>query len=158
MERDTLNALRDLLTTRKVLTLAAVLDGLPAASLLPYAVGPDFRAVFVQASTLARHTRALTAGADLGILVHGLDGPDADALQIPRFSARAIVTPLERGTPAFAAARDLFVARFPDAELTLSLGDFGLYELRLGHGRFVEGFARAFDVAPEALAKLATMG
>ena len=44
--------------------LAAVL---PDASLLPYAFRPDFGAVYVQASALARHARGLTTGATVGI-------------------------------------------------------------------------------------------
>lgn len=154
MERETLLAIRNLLTERRVLALAAVIDDLPEASLLPYALRADYGAVFVQASSLARHARALTPGADVGVLVHGLDTPDADPLQIPRLSVRATVTPLERGTDRFDAARGAFVERFPAAEMTLSLGDFGLYELAFGRGRFVEGFARAFNVGPDAFAAM----
>lgn len=155
MERDTLLAIRELLTARKVLALAFVIDAGPEVSLLPYALRKDFGAVIVQASTLARHTRALVAGAEVGVLVHGLDTPDADALQIPRLSARASVTVLERDTPAFEEARTAYIARFPGADMTLSLADFGLYELELGRGRFVEGFARAFNVGPDTFAELA---
>ena len=154
MERDTLLAIRHLLTDRRVLALAAVIDGLPEASLLPYALRTDCGAVFVQASSLARHARALTPGGDVGVLVHGLDTPDADPLQIPRLSVRATVTPLERGSARFDAARAAFVDRFPAAEMTLSLGDFGLYELTFGRGRFVEGFARAFNVGPDTFAAI----
>jgi hypothetical protein len=155
MERDTLIALRELLTARKVLALAFAIDAGPEASLLPYALRKDFGALIVQASALARHSRALVAGAEVGVLIHGLDTPEADPLQIPRLSARAVVTALERDTPAFEEARATYIARFPGAEMTLSLADFGLYELVLGRGRFVEGFARAFNVGPDTFAELA---
>jgi hypothetical protein len=42
--------------------------------------------------------------------------------------------------------------------MTLGLGDFNLYELTLGRGRYVAGFARAFNVGPETFAEVATQG
>lgn len=146
MEREQLDAVRSLLTSRKVLGLGAIIDGEPAVSLLPYAVAPDFGAAFVQASHLARHTRALTRGARVSLLVHGLDTDDADPLQIERLSVQATVEPLERGGDAFSRASDVFVGRFPSAAVTLGFDDFGLFALRFTGGRYVAGFAQAFDV------------
>jgi putative heme iron utilization protein len=145
-------AVRTLLEQRKVLGLAVILDDEPAVSLLPYAAAPDFSAVYVQASQLARHTQALRAGAGVSILVHGLDTEDADPLQIERLTMHAVVEPLDRGSETFAKASEVFVARFPSAEMTLGFADFGLFALRFVSGRYVAGFAQAFDVSPEDLA------
>jgi hypothetical protein len=41
MDREVLSAIREMLTTRTALCLAAVIDGEPSASLLPFAVLPD---------------------------------------------------------------------------------------------------------------------
>jgi heme iron utilization protein len=157
MDRDVKVAIRDLLTGRRVLCLAATIDGEPAASLLPYAVASDLRAVYVQASTLAKHSRALAAGAKVSLLVHGLDTDDVDALQVPRFTVQALVEPLERGTDEFDAASRVFIARLPTAEMTLGLADFTLYRLRFERGRFVAGFAQAYNVGPEAFEELARL-
>ena len=44
----------------------------------------------------------------------------------------------------------------PKSPLTvLAMGDFNLYELTLGRGRFVQGFARAFNVGQDTFAQLA---
>jgi putative heme iron utilization protein len=72
-------------------------------------------------------------------------------------TVQATVAVLERDSDAFSAARDLFVARFPGAELTLSLGDFNLYELTLGRGRYVAGFAQAFNIGPDTFREVATL-
>jgi hypothetical protein len=40
--------------------------------------------------------------------------------------------------------------------VTLALGDFNLYELTLGRGRYIEGFARAFNVGPHTFGELAS--
>lgn len=157
MERDVLIAIRDLLGARRVLALAVLVDGLPEAALLPFAVRRDYAAVYVQASGLARHARGLNAGARVGILVHAEDAQDGDPLQIARLSVQATVAVLDKQGDAFATAAARFVDRFPAAEMTLALGDFNLYELTFGRGRYVEGFARAFNTAPDTYADIAAL-
>jgi putative heme iron utilization protein len=155
MNREVLLTIRSLLTTQRVASLAVLVDGEPEASLLPYALRPDYGAIYVQASALARHTRGLRSGAVVGVLVHASDAPDEDPLQIPRLSVRAVVGVLARDSEQFAAASALFVGRFPGAAVTLDLADFNLYELALGRGRYVEGFARAFNVGADTFEQLA---
>ena len=155
MEPSALLAIRHLLTDMRVLSLAVLVEGEPEAALLPFAASEDLAAAYVQASGLARHARGLIIGASVGLLINEPVTPEVDPMQVPRLSVRATVTILDRETPAFAAARDRFVERFPAAAMTLELGDFSLYELRLGRGRYVEGFARAFNVGPETFAEVA---
>jgi len=157
MEQQVLEAIRDMMTTHRVLSLAVTVDGDPEASLLPYAVRPDFGAVFVQASSLARHTRGLQPGARVGVLIHENDEAGADPLQTKRLTVQATVAVLDRESEAFAAARDMFVARFPGAEMTLSLGDFNLYELTLGRGRYIAGFGQAFNVGPDTFREVVAL-
>ena len=157
MNRQVLEAVRDMLTTHRVLSLAVVVDGDPESSLLPYAVRPDYGAVYVQASGLARHSRGLQPGARVGVLIHENDAPEADPLQIGRVIVQATVAVLDRESREFAAARDLLVERFPAAGMTLSLGDFNLYELQLGRGRYVAGFAQAFNIGPETFKEVAEL-
>ncbi len=66
MDRDVLLAIREMVTGNRVLSLAVNVDGAPDASLLPYAFRPDFGALYVQASGLARHARGLQPGASVG--------------------------------------------------------------------------------------------
>ena len=150
MDRQVLEAIRDMLTTHRVLSLAVVVDGDPESSLLPYAVRPDYGAVYVQASGLARHSRGLQPGARVGVLIHENDTPERRSpADSGRTIVQATVTVLDRESREFSAARDVFVERFPAAGMTLSLGDFNLYELQLGRGRYVAGFAQAFNIGPE---------
>ena len=157
MDQDRLEAIRRMLTTRKVLCLTLIIDGEATASLLPFAVAPGFLAVYVQASSLARHSRGLRAGAKVGLLVHDPDTDDVDPLQIARLSIQGTVEPLERDSEEFNSASDVFRARFPAAELTLSLADFSLYRLRFDRGRFGAGFAQAYDLTPETFGEMADL-
>src|SRR5512134_2317745 len=102
MDHDVLIAIRDLLSSNRVLALAVTVDDQPEAALLPYALRADFGAVYVQASGLARHSRGLKADAQVGVLVHATDTADADPMQLPRLTVPATVRVLERETDEFA--------------------------------------------------------
>ena len=157
MDREVREAIRGLLDNTRVLSLAVMVDGDPEAALLPYARRDDYGAVYVQASGLARHAQGLRAGAHVGVLVHAADTPNADPMRLPRLSLQATVSVLDKSSAAFASGAALFTARFPRAAMTLELGDFNLYELTFGRGRYVEGFARAFNVGPDTFRELAQL-
>jgi heme oxygenase (biliverdin-IX-beta and delta-forming) len=149
MDRSVLESIRTLLQTTRVLSLAYVTEAGPEAALLPFAPRGDCGALYVQASALARHAQALRPGAHVGVLVHAQDSDGADAMQLARLSVTAIVSVLDKESAEFEAAAGQFAARFRAARLTLGFGDFNLYALTPGSGRFVQGFARAFEVAPD---------
>lgn len=157
MDRDVLIRLRDLLASARVLSLAVIVEGDAEAALLPFAARGDLAAVYVQASGLARHSRGLVAGTRVGVLVHAPDTGDADPMQLPRLTVQATVSILARETAEFTEAAERFAGRFPAARTTLAMDDFTLYQLMLGRGRYVEGFARAFNVGPHTFAELAEL-
>jgi putative heme iron utilization protein len=148
MDRQVLEAIREMMTVHRVLSLAVLVDGDPEAGLLPFAVRPDFGAVYVQASGLARHSRGLQPGARVGVLIHENDTPEADPLQVKRLTVQATVAVLDRDGEAFAAAREIFVGRLPGADL---------YELQLGRGRYIAGFGQAFNIGPDTFKDVAQL-
>jgi hypothetical protein len=157
MDHAVLTAIGHLLSSSRVLALAAIVENEPEAALLPYALRADFGALFVQASALARHSKGLSPGAQVGVLIHAGDTPDADPMQLARLSVQATVRVLDRGTDDFASAAARLIDRFPGAKITLNLEDFSLYELTLGRGRYVEGFARAFNVGAHTFSEIAQL-
>jgi hypothetical protein len=62
---------------------------------------------------------------------------------------------VQRDTGDHTDARNRYVERFPDAEITFGLGDFDLYRLHLERGRLVAGFARTVNLKAETLLELA---
>ncbi len=60
--------------------------------------------------------------------------------------------PLPRESAAYEAAKRRYLARFPSAQVTFTLGDFQLVRLPFAAVRFVAGFGRAYSVQPQALA------
>jgi putative heme iron utilization protein len=147
--------LRQLLSEQRVLALGVVVDGAPVVGLLPFVMRPAFDAALIHASTLARHTAGLTAGAPFSALVYASNQPDGDPLQVPRVTLTGTVERLDAASAAYEEGRALYLARFPGGEITFGLGDFGLYALHVEGGRLVAGFGRARNLTPGLLAKAA---
>ncbi len=148
-------ALRDLLAGERVLALSVLVDGEPLAGLLPYTFVPEDGSVLVHASRLARHTRGLAPGAQVSVLVHRPDRPEADPLQIPRVTLQGEVELVDKNTAAYRDGQRRYLERFPTSEPTFQLGDFELYRLRFSKGRYVSGFAQAVNVVGTDLEQLA---
>ncbi len=156
MLKTTIRDLRSLFTDQRVLSLALTLppDGAAYAGLLPFIMDPGRTAFLVRASKLARHSRGMTAGARVCVLIHEKDDDTKDPLQLKRVTFECNVEPLVRDTPEWIAARDRYLARFPSAELTVGLTDFQIYRLVPEAGMYVAGFGRAIALPPEDIARL----
>jgi putative heme iron utilization protein len=147
--------LRDLLVGQRLLALAVVVEGGPVVGLVPYAVAPDFSALYVQASRLARHSQGMQPEARWSGAIHEPDSDDKDPLQIPRVVLEGTVEVLAGASPAFQPAARAFLGRFPGAAMTLSLPDFALYRLAIEGGRLVLGFGHALNLTGSLLRDLA---
>lgn len=154
MLKSTIRALQSLLDGQRVLSIAVEVDNAPYAALLPFAPVPDRSGVFVHASQLARHSRGLTAGASVAVLLHEPDLPGKDPLQLQRAMLQCRVTPLVRDTSEWQAGREVYLARFPEAAVTFDLADFTLLRLDFESGLYVAGFGRAIALPPDDIARL----
>jgi hypothetical protein len=149
-----LAALKGLLTRQRVLSVAVMVDGEPVIGLLPFACSPDFSALIVHASRLARHTRGLWDGAPFDALVHASESPNPNPLQILRVTLQGRVAALPEEGPDAEAARTAYLEKLPSAEVVLALGDFRFFRLEIERGRLVAGFAQAVSITKETLRHL----
>ena len=130
VERDLLRAL---LTRARVLSLGVLVDGKPVVGVLPFLARGDPGSLLVHASRLARHSKGLFPGADFGAAIQAADDPDGDPLRLPRFTFEGRVEALSDG-PETQAAREAWVERFESAAMTIELGDFTFWRLRIEGG------------------------
>ena len=148
--------LQSLFVHGRVATLALTVDGAPFASLVPFAMTHGFGTVLIHASSLAKHSAGLTAGAPFSLLIHEPDTqPETNPAQLARATLLGSVGPLERDSDDYSQARDQYLAKFPKSQITFQLGDFALYALTVERCRFVAGFGKAFDVSLDELAAIA---
>jgi putative heme iron utilization protein len=88
-------------------------------------------------------------------MIHEPDSADSDPLQVQRLQMEGVVDPLGGDRPEFQPAARAFLARFPQAAVTLQLPDFKLYRLEIHGGRMVLGFGRALNLSGDHFRDLA---
>jgi putative heme iron utilization protein len=156
MEAADRELVEELLVGRRVLALSVLVDGRPFVGQLPFAVRPDFGALLVHASRLARHSRGLVDGAPFSALIQTRETDRDDPFQLPRLTVNGRVRALAPGSDEYNEAREAYLEKLPSGHITFSLGDFTLFALVVDQARLVAGFGRTSNLTPGALAKLAT--
>ena len=133
--------------------LATVAEGAPLASMVAYAPEPGLGGLVIFVSQLAAHTRHLLAEPACSLAVTRPDTGTGDPQLLPRISLQGRAEPVD--DDAIAAARSLYLARFPDAAPRFELADFVLFRFVPVEGRYVGGFARALRLTGAQLSEAA---
>jgi len=165
IDDDAQRIVRALLSSRTVAALATLHRGLPAASMVPFALhdaavgeGSDSgtspttgggRVILVtHVSRLSAHTRDMLDSPAVCLLVTGPDPADGGGgmpQAVPRIAEMA----------GYTALHDTYVGRFPDTAAFFGFADFSLVALIPTGARLVAGFARAHSLSPAELDRAA---
>ena len=143
--------LGELIRGRAVAALATLHEGLPFASMVPYAIWHDpvgERLLFVtHVSRLSAHTRDMLESPQVCLLITApeavLDGgPPPQAL--PRVSIPAVASFVDREHPDHGPLARAYLERFPFAADWFQLGDFSIVAFTpSGSARFIAEIGRA---------------
>jgi putative heme iron utilization protein len=125
--------------------------------MVAYAHKPDFSRFYLLTSDLALHTHDMRDNKDVSLLIAELDDGRVDVLTLARVELRGEAELIMRGEPGYTGARSLYLERFPRATPLFELGDFRLWQIKIKGGRFVAGFAKAFNITIQSLAKISTV-
>ena len=123
--------------TGTLATLSRKHPGHPFASVMPYALDPEGRPIFL-ISTMAMHTQNLQADPRASLLVTQ-PGMTGDPLAAGRVTLMGDAKPLA-GDDAV-AARAAYLERHEKAAYWADFGDFGFWRLEVADVYFVGGFA-----------------
>ena len=145
--------LRELLKSRSTAALGTLHSGAPYVSMVPFALLPDGSAFVVHVSRLAAHTQDMLADPRVSLLVTGSEQANVSPLAVPRVTILGIARQLSGDPPEYLAAREVYLARFPDAAPIFNLGDFSLFVISPTEVRWIAGFAQARSLTPAAFAK-----
>lgn len=126
-------------------------SGHPAASMVAYATEPDLSAFWLHLSRLASHTKNLLQRGSTSLIISEPDSGRADPQTLARVSVSGTVEEVPRGSETYERGRTHYLHRLPDAKPLFGFGDFILFRLVPTRIRYVGGFARAFDLKPQAL-------
>jgi len=148
-------ALRTLLQTQRVAALGTLNNGgKPFVSMVPFAIEPDSGTLVIHVSQLAPHTGFLLADAAVSVMVMQAEVAGEPVHALPRVSLDGLATRLVPNSAAWQAARNAYLARFPEAEPITELGDFSFVAISVSQARQVAGFGAARGLASEDLASV----
>ena len=140
----------------RVAALGTLHEGELNLAMVAYAYAEDFSAFYIHVSKLGKHTRDMETAPRASLLIVERDDQRADPQTLARVALQGTAEVLLRDAPAYALIKDLYLSRFPEAEPIFSLGDFNIWKITPKSGRFVAGFAQAFNLVPDHLKKAST--
>ena len=157
MDSDSEKSLARLLQATRLAALGTIHDGEPNQAMVAVAHENDFSAFYIHVSKLGKHTGDMEANPHVSLLFMQADDHRPDPQTLARVTIQGMAEPLSRNAVDYARVKELYLKCFPEAEQLFSLGDFNLWKITPKSGRFVAGFARAFNLVPDALKKASTI-
>lgn len=149
------HALRTLLHAQRIAALGTLgEDGQPFVSMVPFAVEPVSASLVIHVSGLAAHTRNLQTTPRVSVLVMQAEVAGEPVHGLPRVTLDGRATVLPVNSAAWADARRVYLARFPEAEPMTALGDFRFVGITVAGARQVAGFGAARSLDGEAMAQV----
>lgn len=146
MDPNTKATLHALLAELPVASLGTLQEGAPFVSMVPVVPAPDGAGFLIHVSGLAQHTRDLRADARASLMLVVPMEEGQNPLALPRVTVQGVAEELPRESSRHDQAARAYLARFPEAEMTLGLGDFSFFLIRPTSGRLVLGFGRALSL------------
>lgn len=148
--------LREILASRSTAALGTLHSGAPYVSMVPFALLADIPAFVIHVSRLSAHTNDMLAEPRVSLLISDSERAGVSPLAIPRITILGTARQLTNDAQEYPAARQAFLARFPEAAAMFNLGDFSLFQITLDEGRWIAGFAQARTLTPASFARMIT--
>jgi putative heme iron utilization protein len=145
MDPTTESMLRGLLAI-PVAALGTLREGAPFVSMVPVVPVPDGTGFLIHVSRLAQHTRDAMADPRVSLMLMSPLEEGEDPLALPRVTLQGEAELIPADSDAHTQAAEAYLERFPQAEITLGLGDFSFFLIRPTTGRLVLGFGRALSL------------
>lgn len=147
-------ALRSLLQSQQVASLATLHKGKPAVSMVAYALLPHRHGFVIHVSRLATHTADMLSTPAVALLVIAPPDASTSPLALPRAAIQGNAQQWTSDSPGYSQARALYLSRFPQSEQMFSFSDFSLFVIAVRSVRFVGGFAQACSITAEQFASI----
>jgi putative heme iron utilization protein len=154
MDAQSEKLLSQIIRNTRVAALGTLREGAPRVSMVTFVAAEDFSAFYIHVSRLAQHTVDMQKDKQIGLLIAEIDDGRADPQTLARVSIRASAESIQNGEPGYTPLKELYLARFPEAEIVFNLADFNFWRIKPKGARFVAGFAKAYNITVETLQKV----
>ena len=148
------DAMRQLLERQEVAALGTLHNGEPFVSMVPYALAPAGGGFVIHVSRLATHTKDMEVHPGVSLLVMDERSPEVPPQALPRVTVQGRAQPCAPDAPAYAAAREAYLSRFPNSQEMFGFADFSLFLIEPRSVRVVGGFAQAWSVTAADYARV----
>lgn len=157
-EHSLTRALRELLHARRTAALGTRDEqGEVFVSMVPYAIDPQSGELVLHVSGLAAHSGNMRRSSRVSLLVCAAEAEGEPVHALPRVTLDAQALFAEPGGPDAERAREVYLQRFPEAEMMTTLGDFRFVRLQLLGARQVAGFGAARSLPADEVRRALTV-
>lgn len=153
MDAQSEKVLAQLIRNARIASLGTLRDEAPQVSMVAFIHNGDFSAFYIFVSRLAQHTVDMQKDNRVSLMICETDDGRADPQTLARVSIRGKAESIQNGEPGFTPLKAQYLARFPESEQLFGLTDFSFWRITPKGGRYVAGFAKAFNITAEALQK-----
>lgn len=154
MDAQSEKVLAQLIRDTRIAALATLRDDAPLVSMVAFVASEDFSSFYVFVSRLAQHTVDMQKDKRVSLLISETDDGRTDPQTLARVSIRGAAELIETGEPGYTPLKAQYLARFPESEKMFELSDFNFWRIVPKGGRYVAGFAKAYNITPETLQKV----
>ena len=154
MDAQSEKILAQMIRNTRIASLGTLREGAPRVSMVAFVAAEDFSAFFIHVSRLAQHTVDMQKDKQVGLLIAEVDDGRSDPQTLARVSIRASAEVIQNGEPGYTPLKELYLARFPEAEQVFKLADFNFWRIKPKGARFVAGFEKAYNITVETLQKV----
>jgi putative heme iron utilization protein len=151
MDRELMVVLQQLLHGRMIAALGTLHQGAPFVSMVPYALARD-GSFILHVSRLAAHTRDMLDNPNVSLLVTESEAAEKMPQALARVTVQGRAETIERESERHAQAREIYLARFPDAAPLFEFSDFSLFVIQPVSARLIAGFGQAVTITSKDLA------
>ena len=155
MDAQSEKVLAQVIRSTRIASLGTLRDEAPQVVMVPYYVVEDFSAFYLFVSRLAQHTMDMQKDKRVSLLICETDDNRSDPQTLARVTIRGAAELIENGAPGYTPLKKQYLARFPESENLFKLTDFNFWRITPKGGRYVAGFAKAYNITAETLQKAA---
>lgn len=157
MDDESRQTLLRLMSTQRTASLGTLHNGSPFVSLVLFAPAPGWCEFSIHISRLAHHTQDLMSDPRASLMIAEADLGEKDPQTLARISLSGAAHPIPVDDPGYAAARQGYLERFPQAAFNFTRADFSLYRFTATGARYVADFGKIYNLKPGDL-RLAAAG
>jgi hypothetical protein len=154
MDAQSEKLLAHIIRSARIATLATLRDEAPQTSMVAFLPASDFSAFHIFVSRLAQHTVDMQKDRRVSLFICETDDGRNDPQTLARVSIRGAAESIQNGEPGYTPLKEQYLARFPESAQLFNLSDFNFWRIIPKGGRFVAGFAKAYNITAETLRKV----